>query len=446
MKKFNFPKPNQKLHASLQSAIDKPLEAYARQRYNTPLFVLHEMLNAFQRHNVLGLSASLSFYAMFALIPLVLLMFFLLSHLVLTSDYAVVKLAIITGNLVPELSGAIMVEVYNAAKHKAAWGAVGLFVLLWAVTPLAAAMRSTFYNISALVEAPSFIKRKVKDILAVAGMLLLFFLFTFAGLMIEKVIHFLGADTPLLRYNTVNIIFSYLITLSLTTLVISIFYYAFFPVRLYLKHILIGAFFTAVLWLMMRPAFSLFLSLNQNYGSVFGSMKNLFISITWLYFNFAVFLLGTELIATLRKKNVLLLKGLFSETPQRTSNYTDKLMQRYGKTYQQGEKVFAQGDLAHNMYFIVSGQVQLLENGRATRTLQAGDYFGEMALLSNTPTIADAVVTSTEADIVLIYPDSIETLLLDEPKVAMRFLRQMAGRLQERANSDKPDNNESKSS
>jgi membrane protein len=91
--------------------------------------------------------------------------------------------------------------------------------------------------------------------------------------------------------------------------------------------------------------------------------------------------------------------------------------------------------------------VQLLENGRVTRTLQAGDYFGEMALLSNTPTIADAVVTSTEADIVLIYPDSIETLLLDEPKVAMRFLRQMAGRLQERANSEGSNSdNESKSS
>jgi membrane protein len=35
----------------------------------------------------------------------------------------------------------------------------------------------------------------------------------------------------------------------------------------------------------------------------------------------------------------------------------------------------------------------------------------------------------------LIYPDNIETLLLDEPKVAMKFLRQMATRLQ--MNSDK---------
>ncbi len=52
----------------------------------------------------------------------------------------------------------------------------------------------------------------------------------------------------------------------------------------------------------MRPAFSLFLSANENYGSVFGGMKNLFISITWLYFNFAVLLLGSELVAVLRKK------------------------------------------------------------------------------------------------------------------------------------------------
>ncbi|MEY3743175.1 MAG: hypothetical protein RLZZ541_230, partial [Pseudomonadota bacterium] len=135
---------NSKLQASVKSVMNKPREAYAKQRYNTPLFVLHEMFDAFRRHNTLGLSASLSFYAMFALIPLLLLLFFLLSQLVFSSDYATVKLAIIMGNLVPKFSSAIMLEVYNTAQQKAAWGAAGLFVLLWAVTPLAGAMRSTF--------------------------------------------------------------------------------------------------------------------------------------------------------------------------------------------------------------------------------------------------------------------------------------------------------------
>ncbi len=428
---------NTKQQSSLQSALNKPLEAYGKQRYSTPLFVLHEMFGAFRRHNVLGLSASLSFYAMFALIPLVLLLFFLLSHLVFTSDYAVVKLAIITGNLAPKFSSAIMVEVYNTAQQKAAWGAAGLFVLLWTVTPLASAMRTSFYTIATLVEAPSYIHRKLKDIIAVIGMLVLFFLFTFAGLMLEKVITFLGANHQFFQYDMI----AALTSLALTTLLIAAFYFVFFPVRLNLKHILIGALFTAVLWLLMRPAFTLFLSLNESYGSVFGSMKNLFISITWLYFNFSVFLLGTELIATLRKKDVLILKGLFADNqqaPQSKSqtNYLEKLMQRYGRSFQQGEFIFKQGDLTRNLHYLVSGQVQLMKNDNLLRTIEAGEYFGEMAMLTNTPAIADAVVSSKQADVILIYPDNIETLLLDEPKVAMKFLRQMATRLQAQSNTD----------
>lgn len=427
-----------KIPASLQSAINMPRESYDKYRYNTPLFVLHEMFKAFARHNVLGLSASLSFYAMFALIPLVLLIFFLLSHLVFSSDYAIVKLAIITGNLVPKFSSTIMLEVYNSAQQRAAWGILGLLVLLWSVTPLAGAMRTSFYNIAALVEAPSYVRRKIKDVIAVIGMLVLFFLFTFAGLILEKVISFLNANSQLMHAileasGNLNTIASLLISLAFTTVVIAAFYFVFFPVRLYIKHIFIGALFTAVLWLVMRPAFTLFLSVNESYGSVFGSMKNLFISITWLYFNFAVFLLGTELIATLRKKDVLLLKGLFYSTPNAEPAYKQELMQRFGKKFRQGEHVFKHGESTHFLFYVVSGRVQIIQHGKLLRTIDPGDYFGEMAMLSNLPTIADAVVASKAAEVVVIHPDTIEMLLLDEPKVAIKFLRQMATRLQMRS-------------
>jgi membrane protein len=184
----------------------------------------------------------------------------------------------------------------------------------------------------------------------------------------------------------------------------------------------------------MRPAFTLFLSVNQSYGAVFGGMKNIFISITWLYFNFAVFLLGTELIATLRKKHVLLLKGLFDEntaTPfNGQPNYIRQLMQHYGKTYSHDEFIFQSGDTEYQLYYLVSGQVKIVQNGNVIRTIKPGEYFGEMAMLSNTPTIADAIVSTETADVIIIRTDNIETLLLDEPRVAMRFLRQLASRLQ----------------
>ena len=106
-------------------ALSKPFNAYAKQEYATPLFVLRETIAGFLRHNVFGMSASLSFYALFALIPLILLIFFLLSQFVFSSDYTIVKLAILTGNLVPDFSNKIMTEVYSASQAKAAWGALG---------------------------------------------------------------------------------------------------------------------------------------------------------------------------------------------------------------------------------------------------------------------------------------------------------------------------------
>ena len=111
-------------------------------------------------------------------------------------------------------------------------------------------------------------------------------------------------------------------------------------------------------------------------------------------------------------------------------NYVKKLMQHYGRTYQHGDYVFHSGNTTYQLYYLVAGQIQLLQNGNVLRTIEPDNYFGEMAMLSNTPTIADAIVTSEYADVITIHTDNIETLLIDEPKVAMRFLRELAGRLQ----------------
>lgn len=411
-------------HLGSHPALHKSRRAYARQRYSTPFFVLRETLISFQVHNGFGISASLSFYAMFALIPLIVLMFFLLSHLVVSSNYATVKLAIIVSNLVPNLSNRIMVEVYNASQHKAAWGVFGFIAMFWLAVPLAGALRSAFYTIASIQEKPSFLRRQIKDILGVLGILLMFFLFTILGLGIEKVINILEPHTAYSKYiNSAT-------SIALTTLLTAIFYRVYFPVRLRLSHIMIGAVVTALLWLAMRPAFSLFLSVNPAYGAVFGGMKNLFISIAWLYYTFVVFMLGTTLISTLRKKDVLLLRGLFDQMPEDKTAYLDELMERYGKIFQRGDYIFRVNDNCHDLYYLVSGQIKLMLGEKLLRELNSGDYFGEMAFLTQTPRVADAIVVSKEAGVVVVNAENIETLLQGEPQIAMNFLRQIATRLQ----------------
>ena len=406
-------------------AISKPLVAYSKKEYATLLFVLRETLVGFGRHNILGLSAALSFYALFALIPMVLLVFYLLSRLVFSSDYAIVKLAILTSNIMPDFSSIIMTEVYNASTTKAAWGALGLLVLFWTITPLARAMRTSFYNISSLTEKPSFLKSKIADILSVMGILLLFFAFTAAGYIVEELVGFLAVYLP---KKTLNLIGD-TTTLAITTCLIASFYKMFFPMRVIMRHILMGAFSSALVWLMMRPAFSLFFSVNQSYGAVFGSMKNMFVSITWLYANFAAFLLGSVLIATLRKQDALLLKGLFDEQPEK-ANYTEALMRRYGIAPQAGEYVFTVGNTERKLYYIVAGAVNLTLGDKVLRSLSVGQYFGETASLTGHPSVHNAIVTSPEAHIIVIHAENIDVMLTDYPYIAIRILKQLAARVE----------------
>lgn len=410
------------IHTQWQIAKQKLL-AYT---YCTPLFVIHTTLQGVSKHRLMGLAAALSFYALFALIPLIVLIFFLISHLVYSSDYAIVKLAILTSNLLPEFSQRIMVEVYNNTRTKAAWGVVGFLILLWTITPLAAHMRSSFHLIASRNDVASFWHKKFRDVMAVLGVLLVFFLFTAAGFVLESMIVFLANHLPPAFINHVGSILS----LTLTTLLIAGFYHTFCPINVHWRHLLVSALLTASLWMLMRPAFGLFLSVNKNFGAVFGSMKAMFVSISWLYLNFAVFLLGIELMVSLRQKDVLLLRGLFDDIPNQ-QHYLQALMQTYGKTYSQGQHVFKEGDTDHHYYMVIDGTLHLNQQqtdgtDKTLRILQYGDFFGDIALFSSKPVTASAVVVSPQASVIEIEAEVMENLLLEDPNIAVRLLKQLS--------------------
>jgi membrane protein len=393
--------------------------------YCTPLFVLQTTWHGVIRHRLMALAAALSFYALFALIPLIVLIFFLLSHLVYSSDYAIVKLAILTSNLLPEFSQRIMVEVYHNTQTEAAWGAVGFFILLWTITPLAAHMRSSFHLIASSQDVPSFWHKKLRDIMAVLGVLLVFFLFTAAGFVLESVIVFLAQHLP----KAIITAAGWLASLLLTTLLIAGFYHSFCPIKVRWRHLLLSALLTASLWMLMRPAFGLFLSVNKNFGAVFGSMKAMFVSISWLYMNFAVFLAGIELMVTLKQKEVLLLKGLFDDLPNQ-QHYLQALMQTYGLFCSQGDYLIRQGALNPYYYMVVEGTLHLTQQTagqeHTLRILQYGDFFGEIALFSQHPATASVVVASKHASVIRIDSECMQSLLQQAPEIAVRLLHQRA--------------------
>ena len=69
---------------------------------------------------------------------------------------------------------------------------------------------------------------------------------------------------------------------------------------------------------------------------------------------------------------------------------------------------------------------KIIYENHLIRHLSTGDFFGEMAILGDSVRIADAIVDSDFCDIIVINSNNIQTLVLNEPKVAMNFLKHMA--------------------
>ncbi len=138
------------------------------------------------------------------------------------------------------------------------------------------------------------------------------------------------------------------------------------------------------------------------------------------------------------KKDVLLLAGLFNSTTGKSNrskkNYIDALMLRYGLNLRRGEYVFERGNTERNLYYLVEGTIVLSNGDKIHQELQADDYFGEMAIITKKPTTANAIVTSNEARIIVIYAESIDTMLADNPNITMQLLEHFAGRLQSNFN------------
>lgn len=81
---------------------------------------------------------------------------------------------------------------------------------------------------------------------------------------------------------------------------------------------------------------------------------------------------------------------MFADLDRRELSEVEKLL--YRRTYDEGEAIFRQGDPGVGMYVIESGRVEILHEptGRHLAELGDGDFFGEIALLNETPRSARA--------------------------------------------------------
>ncbi len=101
--------------------------------------------------------------------------------------------------------------------------------------------------------------------------------------------------------------------------------------------------------------------------------------------------------------------------------------------YFAGATVFTEGDAGACAYFIRSGSIDIVSNGRdgtrrLLRRLGRGELFGEMALLNRAPRSATAL--TREGVVLFAIPhDDVERLLQQVPQLALWMLKLLSRKL-----------------
>jgi CRP-like cAMP-binding protein len=93
-----------------------------------------------------------------------------------------------------------------------------------------------------------------------------------------------------------------------------------------------------------------------------------------------------------------------------------------------GKVLCREGELGHEFFVIIDGEVEIKRKGRRIGKGQAGDFFGEIALLENTRRTATVTATTPLRFFVLTRQD-FRPLLDENPAVERKVLRALAKRV-----------------
>jgi CRP/FNR family transcriptional regulator, cyclic AMP receptor protein len=94
----------------------------------------------------------------------------------------------------------------------------------------------------------------------------------------------------------------------------------------------------------------------------------------------------------------------------------------------EGKEMTTQGARGREFFVLLEGNADVKKNGRRINQLGPGDFFGEIALVSDTP--RTATVTATSPVRALVITDrSFKRLLRDSPEIQEKVLAALAARL-----------------
>ena len=119
---------------------------------------------------------------------------------------------------------------------------------------------------------------------------------------------------------------------------------------------------------------------------------------------------------------VPLFAGLSKQQLGRVASIADEIDLPKGKV------LMREGDRGREFFVLLKGEAEVRRKGRKLATRRAGEFFGEIALLSDLPRVA-TVTATTPVQALVIRDSEFRGLLSRTPQIALKVLQAIAERL-----------------
>ncbi|MEM9505145.1 MAG: cyclic nucleotide-binding domain-containing protein [Cyanobacteria bacterium P01_E01_bin.43] len=115
-----------------------------------------------------------------------------------------------------------------------------------------------------------------------------------------------------------------------------------------------------------------------------------------------------------------------------SAEYTIELFSKISdnQTLKAGDVIFKAGDAGNVMYGIISGTVAMQVEGKTVETIEAGDVFGEGALVHPDKLRRSTAIAQSDCELALLNEERFKFLIENTPTFAIDVMRSYSDRLQ----------------
>ncbi len=246
----------------------------------------------FLRIDGMNRAAAISFFALFSLIPLMLLITAILGSFLGKNAQVMEDVVAFVKQSLPYLSERITADLKGLSLKWKTFGWVGLITLVWSADlvfdSMSSALAATFDTTSRF----GFVRRKIVNMfvlfMSVAAAFFSLMVTALAGILKHYKFKVLGVD--LYFYLIESLTLKYILPMSFMVVAAALVYRMFSGPNLNLRHAFYGSILFTALWEAAKQLFALYISYFPAFNKFYASIGTIMLLMVWIYYTISIFL------------------------------------------------------------------------------------------------------------------------------------------------------------